>query len=144
MPDSSAIDSALIAKLGADATLLSYMPNGVYWDEAPPHAPPSAPMLRFVIVSLVDEADVPKFGSRSHEDALYLVKAVGNSSASPNMAAAAARIDILLDGQTLTVAGYTHMVMQRESRIRLTEVDDVDNSIRWQHRGGQYRVMQSL
>lgn len=138
MPDSSDIDQAVIAKLGGDATLLTYMPNGVYWDEAP------AGSTRFVIVSLVDETDVQKFGARSHEDTMYLVKAVGRSDLSPNMKSAAARIDTLLDGQTLTVSGYSHMVMQREDRIRITEVDDVDASIRWQHRGGHYRVVQSL
>lgn len=138
MPDSSDIDQAVIAKLGADATLLGYMTNGVYWDEAPPSS------TKFVIVSLVDEADAQKQGSRSHEDALYMVKAVALSTANANMKAAAARIDALLDGQTLTAAGYSHMVMQRESRIRITEVDDVDPSIRWFHRGGNYRVVQSL
>lgn len=138
MADSSEIDNALMAKLGADATLLGYMPNGVYWDEAPPNS------TRFVIVSLIDEVDEQHFGSRSHEDALYQVKAVALSTVAANIKAAAARIDTLLEGQTLTATGYKHMVMQREARIRQTEVDDVDPSVRWQHRGGHYRVVQSL
>jgi hypothetical protein len=33
------------------------------------------------------------------------------------------------------------MVMRRRSRIRLTDVDQVDPSIRWFHRGGRYQVM---
>lgn len=138
MPDSSDIDQALIARLNGDATLLALMPDNVYWDEAPPKS------TRFVIVSLITEADVPKFGGRSHEDALYLVKAVALSTVNANMKAAAARIDALLDGQTLTVTGYSPMLLQREERIRITEVDAVDPDIRWQHRGGHYRVMQSL
>jgi hypothetical protein len=138
MPDSSAIDNALIAKLAADATLLSYCTNGVYWDEAPPGA------TKFVIVSLVDQIDEPNFGGRAYEDALYLVKAVALSTAGANIQAAAARIDALLEDQTLTVSGYTHMVMHRESRVRITEVDEVDASIRWFHRGGHYRVQMSL
>jgi hypothetical protein len=137
MPDSSAIDQALIAKLGADATLLGLMPNGVYWEEAPPNS------TRFVIVSLIDELDARSFEGRSHEDALYLVKAVALSTTNANMAAAAARIDALLEGGTLTAAGYSHMAMHRESRLRITEVDDADPSIRWYHRGGNYRVVQS-
>lgn len=137
MPDSAAIDQALIAKLGSDATLLSYMTNGVYPDEAPPN------MTKFVIVSLVDEHDEPMFGSRAYEDALYLVKAVEKGTDATNARAAAARIDTLLDYGTMTVTGYGVMTMRRESRVRMTEVDDLDKSIRWQHRGGQYRVMVS-
>jgi len=137
MPDSSDIDNALIAKLGADSALLAICTNGVYWDEAPPDA------TKFVIVSLVDEVDVPVFGARAIEDAVYLVKAVGLSTATTNIKGAAARIDVLLDGGSLTVTGYKLMLMQRESRIRLTEVDEVDPAIRWQHRGGHYRVMVS-
>ena len=137
MPDSSDIDNALVAKLGGDATLLSYMTNGVYVDEAPPGS------TKFVIVSLVDEADEPQFGGRSFENALYLVKAVALSTAAANIKAAAARIDALLEGGTLTAAGYSLMTMTREARVRLTEVDEVDASIRWQHRGGQYRVVMS-
>jgi predicted PhzF superfamily epimerase YddE/YHI9 len=135
MADSGEIDKALVAKLASDATLLGYMPNGVYWDEA------AQGSTRFVIVSLVNAADVQQFGGRDHEDALYLVEARALSTASANIAAAAARIDALLDNETLTIAGYRMMLMQRESRIRLTEVDDVDPSIRWYRRGGQYRVM---
>lgn len=138
MPDSSDIDNALVAKLGADATLLALMPNGVYVDEAPANS------TRFVIVSLVDEHDEPQFGSRSFEDALYLVKAVALSTTAGNVKAAAARIDALLEGATLTVTGYTTMVVQRESRVRYTEVDDDDQAIRWQHRGGRYQVQMSL
>lgn len=141
MPDSSDIDQALLAKLGADATLLALMPNNVHWDMAPQNS------TRYVLVSLLDEADVQKFGGRSHEDALYLVKAVGRyivNTTPPDVKAAAARIDVLLDGQTLTVSGYTTMVMVRETRIRYTEVDEVDPTVRWLHRGGQYRVAMSL
>lgn len=140
MPDSSDVDNALVAKLGADATLLALMPNGVYFDEGPPNA------TRLVIVSLVDEHDEPQFGGRAFEDALYLVKAVALSKPSAPLPSnvmkdAAARIDALLENGTLTVPGYGLMTMQRDSRIRSTEVDEIDSSIRWQHRGGRYQVM---
>jgi hypothetical protein len=138
MADSSDIDNALLAKLGGDAQLLALMPNGVYWDVAMDQ------MTRFVIVSLVDETDAQHFNGRSHEDALYLVKAVGLSTTNPDMKAAAARIDALLDHQTLTVAGYTTMAIYREARDRATEVDDVDPKVKWYHRGGHYRVVMSL
>jgi hypothetical protein len=139
MPDSSAIGNALAAKLGADATLLAICTNGVYHDEAP------AAMTRFVIVSLVDEVDEGMFGGRAIEDALYLVEArlLSKSASLADASAAAARIDVLLEQGTLTVAGYTRMALFRESFIRDIEVDAIDTSIRWYRRGGQYRVVMS-
>jgi hypothetical protein len=135
MPDSSAIENALIAKLLADTALMAITSDGVFWDEAAPGN------TKFVIVSLVDEHDEMQFGGRSFEDALFLVKAVALSTSGANIQTAAARIDAVLDGGTLAPSGYTLMVMQREARVRATEVDAVDPAIRWQHRGGHYRVM---
>jgi hypothetical protein len=137
MADSSDIDNALVTKLAADATLLALCPNGVYVDEAPPGS------TRFVIVSLVDENDEGIFGARAMEDGLYQVEAQMLTTAGGNIKAAAARIDALLEQGTLTVAGYSVMALFRESRIRLTEVDAVDNSIRWLRRGGNYRLVVS-
>ena len=137
MPDSSLIENAVIAKLLADGTLMALVPDGVYFDEA------AAGKQRFVIVSLIDEHDEPQFGGRSYEDTLLMVKAVMLSSAGGNIQAAAARIDTLLEGGTLTAAGYALMTLARESRIRATEVDEADSAIRWQHRGGNYRLVMS-
>lgn len=146
MPDSSDIDSALVALLQADSALTALMPDGVFMDEAGKSIVSGGNATRFVIVSLVDEADEPKQGGTAFEDALYLVKAVELKPAtgSGNIKAATARIQAVLHDQVLTVAGYTHMAMHRESRVRSTEVDSVDTSIRWWHRGGHYRVQQSL
>ena len=139
MSDSSDIDAALVVKLASDAALLALCPNGVYVDEAPSGA------TRFVIVSLVDEADEAVFGGRAIEDALYLVEArMLSTIAGANIKAAAARIDALLEDQPLTVAGYTGMAVFRESRLRTTEVDDQDSTLRWYRRGGHYRVQMSL
>ena len=145
MPDSSAIDQALIDKLLNDATLRALMPDGVFFEEAGASMVGGGNPTQFVIVSLVDAVDEPMFGGRAYEDVLYLVKAVELSSvATKNIKAAAARIDVLLEDQPLTVAGYTWMTCHRESRIRLTEVDDQDTTIRWFRRGGHYRVEMSL
>lgn len=137
MADSSEIDSAIVAKLLADATLMALVPDGVFFDIASPNA------QRFVIVSLIDESSDAVFGARATETPLYLVKAVMLSSSGGNIKAAAARIDALLEGGTLAVAGYTLMNMQRDARVRMTEVNDDDASIRWFHRGGRYEVMVS-
>jgi hypothetical protein len=146
MPDSSDIDSALVAKLQADVALTTLMPDGVFMDEAGKSIVTGGNSTRFVIVSLVDERDEDVFGGTAFEDALYLVKAVELKppTGSGNIKAAAARIQVVLHDQVLTVAGYTPMAMHRESRIRLLEVDDVDATIRWMHRGGHYRVQQAV
>jgi hypothetical protein len=146
MPDSSDIDTALVAKLQADSALTALMPDGVFMDEAGKSFVSGGNSTRFVVVSLVDEIDVDVFGGTAFEDALYLVKAVELKPAtgSGNIKAAAARIQVVLHDQVLTVAGYTHMTLHREERKRYTEVDAVDPSIRWWHRGGHYRVQQSL
>ena len=134
-PDSSDIDAALVAVLYADSLLRQLMPDGVWMDEAPPG------LTRFVLVSLIDERDVPVFGGRAFEDALYAVKAVALGTASGIVVkAAASRIDALLEDQSFDVAGYTWMTTHRETRVRAKEVDDLDPSIRWFHRGGHYRV----
>lgn len=139
MPDSGQIDNAVLAKLNGDATLLAMLPQGAHFEEAP------AGSKRFVIVSLADEVDAHGFDGRVIEDAEYLVKAVALSTVATeaNMRAAAARIDTLLEGGTLTATGYTLMTMHRTRRIRVTEVDDSDPSVRWFHRGGFYTVTMS-
>jgi hypothetical protein len=137
MPDSGDIDGAVLAVLNADTALLGYMPDGVWFDVAPPGA------KRFVVVTLFDPADVDTFGGRDVEAPLYAVQAVGLSSLSPNMKAAAARIDALFsDPPAIVVNGFTFSACYRDEpgRIRHTVVDEVDASLRWYHRGGHYRV----
>jgi len=147
MSDSSAIDQALVDLLLNDAPLRALLPDGVFWEEAGASMLTGGNATRFVIVSLVDAVDEPMLGGRAYEDVLYAIKAVELVAAVKNIRAAAARIDALLDPQppaapaTLTIAGYTLMVLRRETRIRFPEVDDTDPSIRWQHRGGHYRLM---
>jgi hypothetical protein len=136
--DSSDIDNAVIGVLLGDATLMALMPGGVYFGAAPPKG------TAFVIISLVTAEDEPVFGSRAIEDVLYLIKAVALTSSGADVKAAAHRIDVLLEDQPLVIPGYVHMVTCRESRIRYPEVDEVDDTIRWQHRGAQYRVQASI
>lgn len=149
MPDSSDIDAALVAKLLADTGaggLMTLMPDGVFIDEAGKSIATGLDSKRFVIVSLVHEHDLPIFEGRGTEDALYLVVAralsvINGVPLAPTvMKAAAARIDALLELGTMTVPGYSVQVMRRVERVRMIEVDAVDSSIRWYHRGGRYQV----
>jgi hypothetical protein len=137
-PESSAILNALVAKLGADSALLALVPNGVYEDLGPPAA------TRFVVVSHIITTDVPVFAQgRVLEDGLYLVEARILASTGGDVAAAAARIDELLEDGTLTVTGYHVAALYREEFVRGTEVDEIDHAILWKRRGGRYRVTAS-
>jgi len=131
MPDSSAIGNALVAKLGADAVLLALCPNGVYEGLAPPGA------TRFVIVSQILSTDEAEFGRRGFEEHLFLVEARALSSVG-DVRAAAVRLDELLEDGTLTVPGYEPVRLHREEFVRGTERDDIDPTIVWKRRGGQY------
>ncbi len=146
MPDSSQIDAAIVATLLADAQLMALMPDGVYFDQAAPSA------QKFVLVSLLVEDDVPMYGGRAYEDALYLIKAVTLGSSGLAASQADARIQALFEDQPLNlsqgspggVPGYVWMTCHREARVRTMEVDEADPGIRWQHRGGHYRVQMSV
>lgn len=139
-PDTSDIDAAILAKLGSDAALLALAPNGVYFDLAP------AGSTRFVIVSLVDAHDEPQYGGTAYEDLLYAIeyRELRQATTASNAKAAAQRIRVLLEDQPLVVAGYRWMTVHRERAERQTESDDVDASIKWNRRGGQYRVQFSI
>jgi len=134
-PDSSNIDSAVIARLVNDPPLLGMMPDGVFFDEANPGA------TRFVIVSLVEEFDQPTFSKRTIEEVVYLIKAVALSTTGGDVKGAAARIDALMeDTKALNAAGFNILASTRIERLRITEVDEVNEDLRWQHRGGRYRI----
>jgi hypothetical protein len=137
-PDSSAIDAALVSLLAADAELTALCPDGIYWDVAPEGT------QRLVLVSLTAADDEPVFEGRAWEDTLYLVKAVMLSTiANQNVKAAAARIDAVLEGATLTATGYTTMIVRRERRFRTSEPNPQNPAIQWFHRGGWYRAVMS-
>jgi hypothetical protein len=147
MSDSSAIDQALIDGLLTDAPLRVLMPDGVFWEEAGASLVNGGPSHRCVIVSLVDAVDVPMFGGTAFEDCVYAVKAVALSVIDgvplppTTMAAAAARLQVLLHFGTLTIPGYGLMALRRTARLRHRERDAGDSSILWFHRGGHYQLM---
>jgi hypothetical protein len=132
--DSTAIDVAVLAHLRGDATLAALLPDGVFMDVGPPGA------QRFTLVSLVIAQDLGQFGGRAIEDVIYLVKAVVFGGANGDVAAAAARIDALLEDGVFPIEGYGLLSSVRQERVRATEVDGSDPGIRWYHRGGRYRV----
>lgn len=134
MAYSGDVDSALIAKLLADAPLTALCPDGVFYDVA------ASGKTRFVIVKLMSHTVERMFGGKAYEALVYLVKAVEAGTGTVNTKAAAARIDAILDDGTLTVAGYGLMKMQLEEYVRYAEPDPDNADQRWQHRGGMYSI----
>lgn len=139
MPDSGEIGKAVVARLSGDATLMGLVPDGVYVHEA------AQGTTKFALVSLVSSLDAGQMAApgqrRATEDALYAVKAVILGTSRTAAGQAAARIDALLEDQPLAIVGYACLSIARTEVIDDTEVDDVDNAIRWQHRGGRYRIL---
>lgn len=133
---SQAIDTALIAKLAGDATLTGLAPGGVYREVAPQGVEEP-----FVIVQQMTHEDQYLLRRQSaFESVLYLVKAVQQSMSGSGAQAAADRIHTLLQNGSLTITGYTLTLLQREERIATVEIDE-DRDLRYQHRGGLYRLI---
>lgn len=138
MADSSRITAAIIAALKSDAGspggLMTLMTDGVYFGAAPPK------LTKFVLVTLSTGSDEPMFGGRAFEKPVYLVKAVHLATAPTLANAAAARIDSILNFETLSASGYGSVDAARLEPVAYTEVDDADPDIRWQHAGGLYEA----
>lgn len=138
MTDTNVIDAAVIAVLQNDAELKTYCPDGVFWGVAPANA------TRFIVVSQFDHQDIGGLNDEdSYELVLYLVKSILAGASGPSKDAAA-RIHAVLHRAALNLAPtYELMAIRRTRRIRDTEVDPVDKSARWQHRGGLYEITAS-
>ena len=133
---SQAVDTALIAKLTGDATLMGLAPGGVYREVAP-----QGVAEPFIIVQQYTHEDQYLLRRQSaFESFAYLVKAVQQSLTASAVQACADRIQTLLQNGTLSPTGYTLTLMQREERIATVEIDE-DRDLRYQHRGGLYRVI---
>ena len=139
LPDSSAVDEALVSLLSADAALLALCPNGVVFDLAPQGS------TAFVLLSLLDGTDIysqldPKCDPAPLvEERTYLVKAVNQNTSGNVVKQAAYRIQQLLQHARYPITGYLLLNSERVEPIRYTELDQ-GTGLRWQHRGGQYVV----
>lgn len=127
------IEQAVIQKLGADATLASLAPGGIWLDVAPETA--TEP---YIIVNLQSHLDtVAMSDALSFETAFLLVKAIVSGGSAASAQTAADRVQTLLHGTTLTITGGTLMSMTRSGRVRYVEVD---GDQRFQHVGALYEV----
>jgi hypothetical protein len=137
LPDSSAVDEALIQHLSGDAPLAALLPGGVHWDVAP------ANRTAFVVVSLVDAVDADGFqapAGEATETLIYEVTAVvADSSGQAALRPAAARLHEVLQGALFPIEGFDCLAVLRQGRQRRTVVDPI-NDVRWLQRGGRYQV----
>jgi hypothetical protein len=136
--DVALVHSALLARLANDAPLTALLPDGVYIDAARQSA------QKFVRVSVLDGALEGVFGGRAVYSGLYLVEAVTLGASSDTAVQAASRFDSILEDQPLSASGWNGMSLFKETELVIGEVDAVDPSIRWQRRGGHYRVEMSV
>jgi hypothetical protein len=139
LPDSSAVDEALVQVLAADAALEGLVPEGVYWDIAPPN------VRLFVSVSLVDSQDRWIFGAHEgegEETLLYEVKVMTQDTTGEDaLRAAAARVHQLLQVDGLgAIPGFECQSVLRQGRVRRTMVDPTSD-VRYLQRGGRYQVV---
>jgi hypothetical protein len=141
VPESSAIDIALLARLNGDAELVALLPDRFWFDESPKNG------TRFGMITLTDAVDEHQFGGRSYEARLYQVQTIVRTTvanAGTVSVEATERIDVLLEQNVLEAAGYSPMACFREEPIQYQETDVVDPAIRFLHRGARYRVVMSV
>jgi hypothetical protein len=137
---------AIVAYLDADATLAALATGGVWTDPAPEAATPitsGAVAPVFVTVGLLSDRPQWCSGGLGFHDALYTVQAVGPSDRLRDIEAAALRIFELLtrpDSEGRDIDGWDIGGLRLEAVVEFPD-PEVATGIRWEHRGGQYRVL---
>jgi hypothetical protein len=140
---------AIVAYLDADSTLTTYAPGGVWTDPAPEAATPItegsvAPV--FVTVGLLSDRPQWCSGGLGYHDALYTVQAVGPSDRLRDIEAASLRIYELLtrsESEGRDIDGWDIGGLRLEAVVEFPD-PEVATGIRWEHRGGQYRVLAAV
>jgi hypothetical protein len=137
MPDSGAIDAAVITKLQADAALMAIAVDGIYFDIARHGA------TRFVLMKRQSHEDIDMFNGAAFEEFVYSIQAVTLNTTGADTQTAAGRIQVALQDAALTATGYTVTRCRRIGHIRYQEADDDNMDARWQNWGGLYSIWAS-
>lgn len=141
----SALRDAIIATLQADAPTVAAATGGI-WPGLPPKG--AATSYPFITVT-AQKAPKPERvfrGSGTPADgialemATYLVKAVDKSSSPKRASDINALIRTALDGQAITVTGYTSLGLIWIGGVDYSELED---STHFQHQGGLYELWAS-
>ncbi len=129
-----AVDQAVMTVLQADSTLAGLAPGGVHRDVEPE----TIPAVRAVIVSLQSEQTTFEHGGPAYIQTRYQVKVIDPATTKTAAQAAANRIDELLNGAALTIAGQAYMTSHRVERFAYPERTAA--GALWQHVGADYEV----
>jgi len=73
----------------------------------------------------------------AYENMLYLVKGVTDGPSAAGCGTIAKEIETALIAAPLSITGYGHMLCHREQSVNFNEVID---GVRYNHRGGLYRL----
>jgi len=134
----------LSATLGPDATLQSLAPGGVNRAMAQPST-----AIPYIIMAHQAGADTTTMnGFRVFSGLLYQVKAVGPATITATLAAAAARLDVLLGGPPNTppqnvpiiIGNVTVGMLYTVYREQPLEADEMVTGEQWTNIGGLYRL----
>lgn len=126
------LDTAVYGKLRAAAAVNIYpIFNTTPLSDAVP------PWIVFQLVAETDEGRT--FGKRAFT-CLYLIKAVAEGRWPNTAIDIDSLIDTVLDGASLSIAGYDHLLCERASGFRLLELAQ---GKAYQHAGGYYRVWEA-
>lgn len=128
------VAKAVFGALGADTTLKTLCPDGVWKNQAPQGK------TRFVVVILADANVDDIYQAQAFWSFTYSISAVMKNNSSADAYAAADRIDAAIQGIT-TVQNHVVTVSRLEEPIDYSEPDPTNPDLFWQHVGGNYELM---
>jgi hypothetical protein len=134
MSDASQMKAAVFSALNGDPTLQALMPDGAWWNQAPPGK------TQFIIVALPGHEDLYEFQDEAFERFTYQITARSKEASSLAVDAAAARIRLVIEGMT-SATGYLVTAAERIEAIAYSDPDPVDAALLWQHAGGLYEIL---
>lgn len=134
----NAVETALYGKLAGVSGITSLLSanDAIFNQRAEEDDPGSPVVLPYIIFQQMSEIDDNKSPHRAKQ-LLYLVKGVSGSGFLEAGAIDAA-IDAALHGSSLTVSGWSSIVLWRESSVRFVEDIPAGGSV--YHAGGVYRL----
>lgn len=134
----NAIGSALYSALNGDATLGSLGMTGVHMDLAP-----QAASYPFLVFGLVAAQDNYTFGVRSHQETRWQVTAWDEGRSSLRAGRLMDRVDAILTDGTVTVSGYSTMLVRREEQVATSAERDEQTGLELRAQRARFVVVVS-
>lgn len=134
----NAMGSALYGALAADATLGSLGCTGVYMDLAP-----QAATYPFLVLGLVASDDSYTFDVRSHQTAAWQVTAWDQGGSARRAGQLMDRVDQVLTDGTVTVSGYSTLMIRREGQVPTQAQRDEQTGLELRAQGARFLVVVS-